>query len=189
VNQPSPERAGVIAALSGVLTGIAAGFIGVGGGEFRIPVLVELLAFPLKFAGGINLVVGLFTVALGVLRRWGQQVWTRDDVVLLGIMGSLSVIGASVGVFGRERLPLRPLKAVVCMYLIVIGLWMLYESIAHVEHVLLEPTGIVRWVLAALVAFAIAVVSGVLGVAGGDMRIPALLYLFAIPIGRPGRSV
>jgi uncharacterized membrane protein YfcA len=186
INQPSPERTGVITVISGVLTGVAAGFIGVGGGEFRIPVLVELLAFPLKFAGGINLVVGLFTVALGVLRRWGQQAWTHDHFVLLGVMGGVSAIGSGVGVFGRERLPQRSLKAVVCVYLIVIGLWMLYESIAHVEHVLLEPTGILRWLLAALIAFAIAVVSGVLGVAGGEMRIPALLYLFAVPIREAG---
>jgi uncharacterized membrane protein YfcA len=68
----------------------------------------------------------------------------------------------------------------------VVGLWMLYESIAHVEHVLLEPTGMARWALAALLAFTIAVVSGVLGVAGGEMRIPALLYLFGISIREAG---
>ncbi len=179
-------RSGVIAVVSGGVTGIAAGFIGVGGGEFRIPVLVQLLGFPLKLAGGTNLVVGLLTVALGILRRWGQYSWTRDDVVLLWIMGLASVMGAGVGVLGRERLPLRPLKATVCVYLIVIGLWMLYESVAHVEHVLLEPTGITRWSLGAVMAFAIAVVSGVLGVAGGEMRIPTLLYLFAVPIREAG---
>lgn len=184
--QPSPERTGVLAVFSGLLTGIAAGLIGVGGGEFRIPVLVQLLGFPLKLAGGVNLVVGLFTVTLGVLRRWGQHAFTPDDVTLLWIMGVVSIVGAIAGVSGRGRLPLRPLKAVFCVYLVVVGLWMLYESIAHVEHVLLDPTGIARWSLAAVVAFAIAVVSGVLGVAGGEMRIPALLYLFGISIREAG---
>jgi uncharacterized membrane protein YfcA len=186
VMQESTKRDSAIATGSGLLTGIAAGFIGVGGGEFRIPVLVELLRFPLKLAGGVNLVVGLFTVALGVLRRSGQQSLTRDDLVLVGIMGVVSLVGAAVGVFGRERLSVRPLRVVVCVYLIVVGLWMLYESIAHVEHVILEPMGILRWTLAALVAFAIAGVSGVLGVAGGEMRIPALLYLFGVPIIEAG---
>jgi uncharacterized protein len=113
---------------------------------------------------------------------------TRDDLVLVGIMGIVSLVGAAVGVVGRARLPVRPLRVVVCVYLIVIGLWMLYESIAHVEHVILEPMGIVRWTLAALVAFAVAVAvaSGVLGVAGGEMRIPALLYLFGVPIVEAG---
>ena len=157
-----------------------------GGGEFRTPVLVQLLRFPLKLAGGVDLVVGLSTVALGVLRRWGQHSLTREDLMLVGIMGAVSLAGAVVGVFGRERLPFRPLRVIVCMYLIVVGLWMLYESIAHVEHVLLEPTGMLRWSLAAVVAFAIAVVSGVLGVAGGEMRIPALMYLFGVSIVEAG---
>jgi uncharacterized membrane protein YfcA len=186
MSQLSPDRTGVIATLSGLLTGVAAGLIGVGGGEFRIPVLVQLLGFPLKLAGGVNLVVGLFTVTLGVLRRWGQHSFTRDDLTLFWIMGAVSIVGATVGVSGRGRLPLRPLRAVFCVYLMVVGLWMLYESIAHVEHVLLEPTGMARWALAALLAFTIAVVSGVLGVAGGEMRIPALLYLFGISIREAG---
>lgn len=184
--QETTARDSALATVSGLLTGIAAGFIGVGGGEFRIPVLVQLLRFPLKLAGGINLMVGLLTVVLGLSRRWGQRSLTPDDLVLVGIMGVVSLVGAAVGVYGRERLPVRPLRVVVCVYLIVVGLWMLYESIAHVEHVILEPTGIIRWTLATLIAFAIAVVSGVLGVAGGEMRIPALLYLFGVPIIEAG---
>lgn len=179
-------RHNLIATVSGALTGIAAGFIGVGGGEFRIPVLVGLLRFPLKLAGGVNLVVGLFTVTLGVFRRWGQVPLTRDDLLLVGIMGVVSLVGASVGVRQREWMPVRPLRIVVCAYLLVAGLWMVYESVAHVEHVLLEPTGIARWILAAVLGFGIAVVSGVLGVAGGEMRIPALLYLFGVPIVEAG---
>ena len=180
------SRDSTIASASGLFTGIAAGFIGVGGGEFRIPVLVQILRFPLKLAGGVNLLVGLFTVALGVLRRWGQQPLSNDDLMLVGIMGVVSLAGAAVGVVCREKLPVRPLKVVVCAYLIVVGVWMLYESVAHAEHVLLDPSGLTRWVLAAVIAFAIAVVSGVLGIAGGEMRIPALLYLFGLPIVAAG---
>jgi uncharacterized membrane protein YfcA len=183
---PTTVRAGAIALASGLVTGIAAGLIGVGGGEFRIPVLVQLLGIPLKLTGGVNLVIGLFTVLLGVVRRWGRHSWTTDDIVLMGIMGGASLVGAGLGVLGRGKLPVRLLKWIVCMYLVVIGFAMLYEAIAHVEHVLLEPTGLGRWLLAAVVAFAIAVASGVLGVAGGEMRIPALLYLFAVPIAEAG---
>jgi uncharacterized membrane protein YfcA len=182
----APPRQDLIASASGVLTGIGAGFIGVGGGEFRIPVLVGLLQMPLKLAGGVNLVVGLFTVTLGVYRRWGQVPLTRDDLLLVAIMGVASLVGASVGVRQREWMPVRPLRMVVCGYLLIAGLWMVYESFAQGEHVLLDPTGLARWTLAAVLAFAIAVVSGVLGVAGGEMRIPALLYLFGVPIVEAG---
>jgi uncharacterized membrane protein YfcA len=183
---PLSARTVAIAVTSGFVTGAAAGLIGVGGGEFRIPVLVELLDFPLKLAGGINLVIGLFTVLLGVFRRWGQHSWTVDDLVLMAIMGAVSVAGTAIGAQGRGKLPSKPLKWFVCVYLIAVGLWMLYETIAHVEHTLIDPTGVSRWLLAAVVAFVIAVASGVLGVAGGEMRIPALLYLFALPIKEAG---
>ena len=184
--QPLTVRTAAIAVTSGFVTGAAAGLIGVGGGEFRIPVLVQLLGFPMKLAGGVNLVIGLFTVLLGVFRRWGRHSWTHDDLVLMAIMGCVSVAGTALGAVGRGKLPPRPLKWVVCVYLIAVGLWMLYETIAHVEHTFLVPSRVGRWLLAASVAFAIAVASGVLGVAGGEMRIPALLYLFSVPIKEAG---
>ena len=59
----------------------AAGLIGVGGGEFRIPVLVRLLEFPLTLAGRINFVVGSFTVVLGAIHRSGQ---TRNGPATIG---------------------------------------------------------------------------------------------------------
>jgi uncharacterized membrane protein YfcA len=182
----SSSRDGTIAAVFGALTGTAAGFVGVGGGEFRIPVLVQLLHFPLKLAGGVNLVVGLFTVALGVWRRWGQSPFTTDDLTLAAIMGIVSLGGASLGVYGRERMPARPLKLIVCGYLFVAGAWMLYEGIAHAEHVLMNPQGMARWLWAAAIGATIAIVSGILGIAGGEMRIPALLYLFGVPIIEAG---
>jgi uncharacterized membrane protein YfcA len=184
--RPLTARAGAVAVMAGLATGAAAGLIGVGGGEFRIPVLVQVLGFPLKMAAGVNLVVGLITVLLSVVRRWGQHSWTADNMVLIAVMSCVSVAGAGLGALGRGKLPLRPLKWFVCVYLIVIGLWMVYEAIADVEHILMEPSGVARWLLAAIVAFAIAVASGVLGVAGGEMRIPALLYLFAVPIREAG---
>jgi len=186
VTRPLTARAGAIAVMAGLATGAAAGLIGVGGGEFRIPVLVQLLGFPLKTAAGVNLVIGLITVLLSVIRRWGQHSWTGDDIALIAVMSCVSVAGAGLGALGRGKLPLRPLKWFVCVYLIVIGLWMVYEAIADVEHILMEPSGAARWLLAAIIAFVIAVASGVLGVAGGEMRIPALLYLFALPIREAG---
>jgi uncharacterized membrane protein YfcA len=184
--RPEGKRQTVIASASGALTGVAAGFVGVGGGEFRIPVLVGLLKLPLKLAGGVNFVVGLFTVALGVIRRWGQESLTSDDLLLVAVMGVASIAGASVGVNGRQRLAVRPLKTVFCTYLLIAGLWMLYESVTAREHIFFQPTGVNRWILAGMIGFVIAVVSGVLGVAGGEMRIPALLYLFGVPIVQAG---
>ena len=77
-------------------------------------------------------------------------------------------------------MPVRPLKIIVCSYLLIAGLWMLYESFAQADHVLFAATGTLRWLLAAIISGLIAAISGVLGVAGGEMRIPALMYARSI---------
>jgi hypothetical protein len=185
VNHLTPERTGVIAGFSGVLTGIAAGFIGVGRGEFRIPVLVEVLALPLKVAGGVNLLVGLFTVALGVYRRWGAGVDTRrscpgrdygerlDRRCQCGSVLQGEAAPASTQV---DRLCLpgshRPVDAV------RIDRAQRTRPTRTDRDGSLGPCGVYR--------ACHGVVSGVLGVAGGEMRLPALLYLFGIPIKAAG---
>jgi uncharacterized protein len=174
------------ASLAGLLTGIAAGFVGVGGGEFRIPVLIRVLRFSVHSAAGVNLLVGLFTVALSAYRRLGQRSISDDAMTLAWVMGIASIAGAVLGVASRKRIAVRPLILVIRIYLVLAGAWMLYESIWHAHHVLADPQGVARWMLAGTAAFAIAAVSGVMGVAGGEMRIPVLLYLFSVPIIEAG---
>ena len=70
--------------------------------------------------------------------------------------------------------------------MLVVGAWMISEALSQTDHVLLSPQGITKILLAALCGLAIAAVSAVLGVAGGEMGIPALMYLFAMPITAAG---
>ena len=76
---------GSLAAVFGVITGAAAGLIGVGGGEFRIPFLLYLFGSEVKTAAGVNLVVGLFTVCLAFIRRRGQHAWAAEDIMLAAV--------------------------------------------------------------------------------------------------------
>jgi uncharacterized membrane protein YfcA len=178
--------AGLIAFGVGIVLGTAAGLIGVGGGEFRIPVLLFMFRLEVKTAAGVNLIVGFFTVAVAFLRRWGQQALPTEDLALAGILVGASLIGSLVGARQAHRLPARPLKWIVVAYLLAVGTWMMIEAVAHAEAVFLHPEGVARWALAAVVGFVIAVVSSSLGVAGGEMRIPALMYLFGYGIKEAG---
>ncbi|MBI2357490.1 MAG: sulfite exporter TauE/SafE family protein [Deltaproteobacteria bacterium] len=169
-----------------MVTGAAAGLIGVGGGEFRIPVLLYLFRDQIKTAAGVNLVVGLFTVCLAFIRRWGQHAWTADDVVLTSVFALASLFGAVLGARRAHRWSSPLLLKLVCVYLLIVGAWMIFEALSQTDHVWFSPQGAMKLVLAAVVGFAIAVVSAVLGVAGGEMRIPVLMYLFATPIKAAG---
>src|SRR5215472_7435481 len=94
---PSPLKGGTFGFLSGIVIGAAAGLIGVGGGEFRIPVLLHVLRLPVKEAAGANTVIGLIVVVLSVARRWGQQRLTADDVTVGPVMAAVSIFGAVQG--------------------------------------------------------------------------------------------
>jgi uncharacterized membrane protein YfcA len=145
-----------------------------------------VLRLEVKTAAGVNLVVGFFTVAVAFLRRWGQQAWPSEDLVLAGILVVASIIGSLFGARQAHWLPARPLKRIVLAYLLAVGVWMIIEAVTHAEVVLLNPEGVTRWVLAAGVGFLIAAVSSALGVAGGEMRIPALMYLFGYGVKEAG---
>lgn len=180
------RREGSIGFVFGILIGAAAGMIGVGGGEFRIPVLLYVLRMPVRVAAGANTVIGIAVVVLGAIRRLPQQEWQDGDASVATTMTVASLVGAWVGAAFANRMPLKPLKAFVIAYLMVVGIWMIVEAFMHADDAILDPTGTAQIAFAAVTGFATAAVSGSLGVAGGEMRIPALVYLFAMPIKQAG---
>lgn len=168
-----------------LITGIAAGLIGVGGGEFRLPFLLYYFKNP-KTAAAVNLLVGLLTVVVSALRRFSLHQWRLDDITLAMVLVAASLGGAWAGVHYAHRLPLRLLKGVIVSYLLIVGLWMLFEALVGVEHIFWAPQGMVRLGAGFVMGFVIALASAAFGVAGGEMRIPALLYFLAVPIKEAG---
>lgn len=171
---------------SGAIIGVGAGLIGVGGGEFRLPLLLYLFRGDVRIAAATNLVVGLFTVTLSFLRRIGQAMPSRESLILAGLMAGASVVGAVVGARSAHRIKSPRLLAVVIGYLLLVGVWMMIEAMLAIESPGLDLVGLVRVLLAVGLGFAIATVSAALGVAGGEMRIPALMFLFGFGIKEAG---
>jgi hypothetical protein len=62
-----PNRQNLLALGWGVLIGIPGGLIGLGGAEFRLPVLVGVFKYPILKAIVINLVVSLVTVVFSFI--------------------------------------------------------------------------------------------------------------------------
>jgi uncharacterized membrane protein YfcA len=118
-HERSPVRDGAVCLILGAAIGAAAGLIGVGGGEFRIPVLLHILRLPVKVAAGANTVIGLFVVVLSVARRWGQQRWTADDLALGAVMAVASIAGATIGARRAHQLSTPLLKPELYPHLII----------------------------------------------------------------------
>jgi len=188
-----PTRAPVlrdflIAAFFGFLIGFVAGMLGVGGGEFRIPVLICMLGFPVVVAAAANLVIGVLTVAASLLTRLALGIFDSSGLGLIIAMSIGSVFGAYAGAAITDRVSERRLKYAVGILLFALGLKMIQGALFHevpYGQILSFPVDLL---LAATLAGLIGVVCGALGVAGGELRIPVLIYLFSQPIKTAGTT-
>jgi uncharacterized membrane protein YfcA len=81
------------------------------------------------------------------------------------------------------------LKKVLAVFLVIIGLKIGLEPFIQTPPLLEFTLGVVEETfLAALIGTAIGLVSGMLGVAGGEFRIPALIYIFGLDIKVAGTA-
>jgi uncharacterized membrane protein YfcA len=163
------------------------GLIGLGGAEFRLPLLIGLFAFVALEAVILNKAISLIVVSSALLFRSMAipfaAILEHASVVLTLLAGS--VIGAWFGADLATRLSARTLYRVIAMLLIGIALVLLT---LHEPDVYTEPWFVGAWqMLVGVVAgFAIGVVASFLGVAGGELLIPTLVLLFGIEIKLAG---
>ncbi|MCX8205300.1 MAG: sulfite exporter TauE/SafE family protein [Candidatus Nezhaarchaeota archaeon] len=182
------KRTEALSFIIGAATGVAAGMVGVGGGEFRIPALVYLMGTSMTAVASSNLLIGLLTVTASLLLR-----------LLLGLAGEASILygaylflgsipGAYVGAAVAGRASNVVLRLIVTAYLLVVGLRLALEPlVGEVREALLVQESLVPLCLAFL-GFLISVVSAIFGVAGGEMRIPALIMLFGLGVKQAGTA-
>lgn len=168
----------IIAAFFGFIIGLVAGLLGVGGGEFRLPVLISLLGLSVATAAAANLVVGILTVTVSLVKRLMMGIFDFATIGLITAMSVGSIFGAYAGAAITSRVSERRLKYAVGALLIILGLKMIHGALVHESpsgQILSFPFDLL---LSAVLGGLIGVVCGALGVAGGELRIPALIYLF-----------
>jgi uncharacterized membrane protein YfcA len=167
----------------GFLMGTAAGLIGVGGGEFRIPILLYVLGLPVITAIAVNLLVGFLTVVVSFLRRFQLGLLNEGAINIALVMSLGSIVGAYIGAFLTGKIPEKPLKKALAIFLIVVGLKIGLEPFIPTPPLFHFTLNLIEEIiLATLVGIVIGIIAGALGVAGGEFRIPALIYLFSFDI-------
>lgn len=78
-------------ALLGVLTGIFAGFFGMGGGTFLIPILV-MLGLDIKTAIGISVMQMMFTSIFGSYINFRKQALDVNEGIIVGLGGFVGAL-------------------------------------------------------------------------------------------------
>jgi uncharacterized membrane protein YfcA len=174
----------------GSLIGTLGGLIGLGGAEFRLPVLVSRFGLPTLEAVIINKAMSLVVVAFALVFRANtipfDAIWAHREVVLNLLGGSL--IGAWWAAGHAMRLSRRWLDRIVLVLLVGLAFVMLTEHAlgwASSGEALIGAGGW-RIAIGIIVGFGIGTVAALLGVAGGELLIPTIVLLFGLDIKLAG---
>ncbi|QEX18053.1 UPF0721 transmembrane protein [Hypericibacter terrae] len=170
--------------------GALAGLIGLGGGEFRLPVLMHVIGFPAKASVPLNLIVSLTTLAAALLFR--SHVTPAGTLQQhLPEMAGLLCGGVASAFWGTrlvQRLKDERLVAAIGVLLAGIGVLMLVEVAFPFEPLALSPDALPRFSLGIGLGVGIGFVSSLLGVAGGELLIPSLMFIFGADIKTAGTA-
>lgn len=176
--------------IAGSLIGILGGLIGLGGAEFRLPVLVGIFKLPTLEAIILNKAMSLVVVSAALVFRAKQipidQQFAHVDVTLNLLAGSL--IGAWWAAGHAMTMSRLWLNRIIMVLLVGLSLVMLSEAWFDLHNgvTALLDAGLLRWVVGLIAGFGIGVVAALLGVAGGELLIPTILLLYGLDIKLAG---
>jgi uncharacterized membrane protein YfcA len=162
--------------------GLLGGMIGLGGAEFRLPLLIGVFGFAALQAVIVNKALSLVVVASALPARLlsvpGTSVVAHWTVIVNLLVGS--VVGAWLGAGWATRMRSATLYRVLGGLLVVIAGVLAANHFGAISAVCLNP---VPRTFAGLVAgVGIGVVAALMGVAGGELLIPTIVLLYAVDI-------
>jgi len=167
------------------------GLIGLGGGEFRLPVLMYAIGFDARSAVPLNLLTSLVTLAFSLAIR-SRAVSLGAVVPHLPEMAGLLAGGMASAFYGAKlvsRLSNTHLVRLIAALLGAIGLLMMAEAFLPFHSGdLLPASTMAHLAVGATIGIGVGLVSSILGVAGGELLIPALILVFGAEIKTAGSA-
>jgi uncharacterized membrane protein YfcA len=164
-----------------VFIGIALGMLGGGGSILTVPVFVYVMGFDAKEAIAMSLPVVALTSAVGAAGHWRHGNVDRRAILTFA---PLAMLGAIVG----ARLATRvtgtfQLVLLGCVMLVAGGL-MLRDRGKESDTPRAAAPSTQRFGVLSAAGFGVGVMTGLVGVGGGFMIVPALVLLAELPVKR-----
>lgn len=163
----------------GVVIGASLGLLGGGGSILTVPIFVYLLGFPPKESIAMSLGVVGVTSAIGAVGHWRSgNVQFRTGAIFGGV--------AMLGTYGGTRLArlvtgTTQLTIFAIVMLLAAGFMFRGRRDEESSATTPAPTGTGRHVLVVLEGLAVGALTGLVGVGGGFLIVPALVLL-ALPV-------
>jgi len=171
-----PWSLGLFAVL-GITAGISAGLLGIGGGMVIVPglfYLFDLIQLPpeslMHMAAGSSMCIMIFTSASSTWahHRQAHIQWSIFRMIIAGI-----AVGVISGNLLANRMPTQILELIFGLFLLVVSIKIFFEKKSETDEQTVGTPGVMA---TSAVGMTIGFKSGVLGIGGGALSVPFLLY-------------
>jgi uncharacterized protein len=170
----------------GAIIGALGGLIGLGGAEFRLPLLIGAFRFAALQAVILNKAMSLVVVASALPFRAAAVPFAivAANWPIIANLFAGSLLGAWFGAGWATKLESQTLYRVIAVLLLGIAVVLVLGHGTVASGAMLAGAPLMVTGVAA--GFAIGIVAALLGVAGGELLIPTLVLLFGVDIKLAG---
>jgi uncharacterized membrane protein YfcA len=162
--------------LIGLIGGFLSGLLGFGGGVMILPLLTSTGRVPLKLATGTSLVHVMFAAAAGTLSPYRAGKIDSKGGLLFGVAG---IGGGFLGSFLSVPLSTHALN-LIFLFLFALAIALLFIPLKFDQENYIK--GSFNKIKGILVGLGCGLLVGLLGVGGGFILIPLMIYLLGIPL-------
>ena len=170
----SPTRRWAILLLIGSIGGFLSGLFAVGGGIVMVPLLVMLARLDMRNAAATSLAA---IVPAAIAGSATYLLHGEIDLVAGALISIGAVLGAMIGSAVLKRIPLLWLRWIFIVFVLLVALRMFVVVPVRGVSLSFTPGVVVGYMALGLV---VGIASGILGIGGGILFVPALVALFAI---------
>jgi uncharacterized protein len=186
-----PIRRPLAAALAGGAVAILGGLIGLGGAEFRLPILIGIFALFPHRAVRTNLLISLATLAVSAVARLSFVQATNVADFQTEIAGMLlgGVAAAWLGAGYLRSIPKGRMLSLIAILLLATAVLLAVEALMDgAAWSALAHGSLWSFPVAVVAGLLVGAISSLLGVAGGEFIIPLLIFIFGADIRTAGTA-
>lgn len=173
----------------GGVVALLAGLIGLGGAEFRLPLLKSLFALETLKAVILNKATSLVVVFFALIFRSHEvpfhEIIEHKHIIFNLLAGSL--VGAWIAAGYAMKISEKLLDSIIFVVLLLLAVMLIVEHffLSHTQTPLFDS--LVFEIIAGIIAgLLIGSVASLLGVAGGELLIPTIVILYGVDVKLAG---